>query len=73
MTERLIEFVPEKKTVWTIENDSMGMSKMLKDTKFCFFLEKIDNNKTKIVNESYYKPAHFFASVMNALMMKRMP
>ncbi len=72
MTERLIELVPEKKTVWTIENDSMGMSKMLKDTRFCFHLEKLTDNKTKIVNESYYQPAHFFAKIMNALMMKKM-
>lgn len=72
MTERLVELVPEKKTVWTIESDTMGMSKMLKDTRFCFYLEKIADNKTKIVNESYYAPANFIGTIMNALMMKRM-
>lgn len=72
MTERLIELVPEKKTVWTIENDSMGMSKMLKDTRFCFYLEKLADNKTKVVNESYYTPANFFGSVVNVIMMKKM-
>ena len=71
MTEKLIELIPEKKTVWAIENDSMGMSKMLKDTRFCFYLEKLDDNKTKIVNESYYDPATFMAKIMNALMMKK--
>ncbi len=39
MTERLIELVPEKKTVWTIESDTMSTSKMLKETRFCFILE----------------------------------
>src|SRR5215831_20247547 len=48
MTERLIELVPEKKTVWTIENDTMGMSKMLKGTRFCFILEKLNENKTRV-------------------------
>src|SRR6202007_677230 len=57
MTEKLVELVPEKKTVWVIESDSMGMSKMLKDPRFCFYLEKLDDNKTKIINESYYEPA----------------
>lgn len=71
MTEKLIELVPEKKTVWAIENDTMGMSKMLKDTRFCFYLEKIDDYKTKIVNESYYEPANFMVKIINALMMKR--
>ncbi len=71
MTERLIELVPEEKTVWTIENDNMGMSKMLKETRFCFFLEKIDENKTRVVNESHYDPANLFVGIMNALVMKR--
>jgi carbon monoxide dehydrogenase subunit G len=72
MTEKLIECVPEQKTVWAIENDTMGMSKMLKNTRFCFYLEKIEENKTKIINESYYEPATFMAKLMNAFMMKKM-
>jgi len=71
MTEKLIELVPEKKTVWAIESDTMGMSKMLKDPRFCFYLEKLDDNKTKIVNESYYQPANFMVKIMNVLMMKK--
>jgi hypothetical protein len=71
MTEKLIELVPEKKTVWAIENDSMGMGKMLKDPRFCFCLEKLGDNKTKIINESYYQPANFMVKIMNTLMMKK--
>jgi hypothetical protein len=71
MTEKLVELVPEKKTVWAIENDTMGMSKMIKDPRFCFYLEKIDDNKTKLINESYYQPANFMVKIMNALMMKK--
>lgn len=71
MTERLLELVPESKTVWTIENDTMGMSKMLKNTRFCFNLEKLGNDKTRLVNESYYEPANFIAKLMNGLMMKK--
>ena len=71
MTEKLIELVPEKKTVWAIESDSMGMSKMLKDPRFCFYLEKLGDNKTKVINESYYQPANFMVKIMNALMMKK--
>ncbi|MFZ6014675.1 MAG: SRPBCC family protein [Bacteroidota bacterium] len=72
MTERLIEFLPEKKTVWTIESDTMGMSKMLKDTRFCFTLEKVDDTSTRVVSETYYQPANLLARVMNGLMMKKM-
>lgn len=72
MIERLIQLVPERKTVWTIENDSMGMSRMLKDTRFCFHLEKTGVNKTKLINESYYATVGFAGLILNALMMKRM-
>lgn len=72
MTEKLIEFVPEKKTVWAIQSDTMGMSKMLKDTKFVFNLEKISDSKTKVVNETFYQPANLIAKIMNTLMMKKM-
>src|SRR5207302_7319246 len=71
MTEKLIELVPEKKTVWTIESDTMGMSKMLKDPRFCFYLEKLDDNKTRIINESYYQPANLIVKIMNGLMIKK--
>lgn len=71
MTERLVELVPEKKTVWTIESDSMGMSKMLVDPRFCFYLEKLDENRTKVINESYYKPGNALVRIINALVMKK--
>lgn len=71
MTERLVELVPGKKTAWTVENDNMGMSKMLRETRFCFILEKINETTTKIINESYYQPANLFVTVMNSLIMKR--
>ena len=71
MTERLVELVHENKTVWVIESDSMGMSKMLKNPRFCFYVEKVGDNKTKIVNESYYEPANAMVRIMNALFMKK--
>ena len=72
MKERLIELVPETKTVWTIESDSMGTGKMLKDTRFVFKLERIGNDRTKLTSETYYQPVSFMARLMNSLMLKRM-
>jgi len=69
-TEKLIEMVPEKKTVWTIENDTMGMSKMLKDNRFVMNLEKLSENETKVTSETFYEPANFVAKIMSALMIK---
>jgi carbon monoxide dehydrogenase subunit G len=72
MTERLIELVPEKKTVWTIVSDSLGMSKMLTDTRFVFYLDRINDTTTHLSNETYYLPANLFARLMNELVIKRM-
>jgi len=71
-TERLVELVPEKKTVWSLENDTLGMTKMLKDTRFCFTLEKLSDSSTKVVNETYYDPANVVSRIMNGLMIKKM-
>jgi len=71
MTERLIELVPERKTVWLLENDTMGMSKMLRNTRFVFLLERIDEGRTKVVNETHYEPANLAARILNAVMMRK--
>jgi len=71
-TEKLIELIPEKKTVWTIENDTMGMGKMLKDTRFVTDLEKLDDNKTKVTSETYYQAVNIIGRIMGALMVKPM-
>lgn len=72
VTEKLLELIPEQRTVWTIENDTMGMSKMLKDTRFVFNLEKLGEHQTKVISETYYQPANLMAKIMNGLMMKKM-
>ena len=69
--ERLIELVPEKKTVWTIENDTMGMSKILKNNRFVISLEQLADNKTKVTNETYYQPANLIGRIMSGLIIKR--
>ena len=72
MVERLIELVPQKKTVWAIESDTMGMSRMLCDTRFVFKLEQLNEKQTKVINETYYQPTNLVAKIVNGLMMKRM-
>jgi carbon monoxide dehydrogenase subunit G len=72
VTERLVELEPERKTVWAIESDDMGMGKMLKDARFYFYLEKISDRQTKVISETWYQPANLIAAIMNGLMMKKM-
>jgi len=72
ITEKLVEYVPERKTVWALQSDTMGMSRMLRDTRFCFTLERISDTQTKVTNETWYEPSSLIARIMNGLMMKRM-
>ena len=72
LVERLVELVPQKRTVWEMESDDMGLSKMLKNVRYHFTLEKVNDTRSRLTAESYYEPATFFGSIMNALMMKRM-
>ena len=62
MTEKLIELIPDTKTVWTIESDTMGMKRMMHDARFVFQLEKTGD----------YQPAHWLAAILNRLVMQRM-
>lgn len=72
MTERMIEIAPNKRTVWTIEHDTMGMCEMLNGTRFIFNLERLDEKRTRVISETHYTPANLMAHIMNALMMRRM-
>jgi uncharacterized protein YndB with AHSA1/START domain len=72
MTERLIELIPDHKTVWAIESDTMGMKKMMKDARFVFNLEQTDEGKVKVISETFYQPGNFMARLLNGIMMKKM-
>jgi len=71
-TEQMIEFEPERKTVWTIVSDDMGMGKMLKDARFCFYLQPAGDNRTKVVNETWYEPGNLLARIMSPLVIRKM-
>ena len=64
MVERMVELVPQ--------SDTMGMSRMLRETRFVFNLEKLTDNETVVVTETFYEPNNFFATILNKLIMKRM-
>mgnify|MGYP002147216746 CR=1 FL=1 len=69
--EKMIEFVPEEKTVWAMESDTMGMTKMLSNARFVFKLEKLGESTTRVINETYYQPGNLIAKIMNGIMIKK--
>jgi hypothetical protein len=72
ITERLVEYVPEARTVWKVESETMGMSRMMKDTRFFLRLEMLTGSSTKIIGETHYTPANLLARIMNGLVMRKM-
>jgi hypothetical protein len=72
IVEKLVEFVPEKRTVWEVQSDTMGMKKMLKDIRFFFVLARVSDSTTKVTAETHYTPGNWVIGIMNRLMMRKM-
>lgn len=72
MEERCIALMPNQKTVWSLEKDTIGFTKMMRDITFTFTLKSINVASTSVTNETAYTPRNLFARLMNSLMMKGM-
>jgi hypothetical protein len=72
LQEKLVEFIPNKSTVWQHIEDDMGMSKMMRNITYKFELIDTGGSSTKIISESYYEPANAVAKVINPIVIKRM-
>ncbi|HEY3234391.1 MAG TPA: SRPBCC family protein, partial [Polyangiaceae bacterium] len=71
VAERCAEFVPGERIAWVMIDDSFGFGKMFADMGFSFTLETLDERRTLIRNESFYRPRNLMARLMSALMMRR--
>jgi len=71
VTEKCIDCVPNKRIAWLLVKDTLGFNKMLEDFSFSFELIEKGENKTLVVNESFFKPKNFMAKIMVWLMIKR--
>lgn len=68
--ERRSEEIPRKKISFTLEEESLGMSKVVSDWVGTFDLESLGPTKTKTILSLKYHPKGLFGKIMNAIMMK---
>ena len=71
VAERCAEFLPCKRIAWVMTEDSFGFGKMFADMGFSFTLEALDEQRTLVRNDSFYRPLNWVARVMSALVMRR--
>ena len=71
VAERCVELVPRERIAWVMIEDSFGFGKMFADMGFSFTLRSIDERRTLVRNESFYRPLGLVARVMSTLMMRR--
>lgn len=72
MEEKCLELVPYERTVWQLEKDNVGFTKMMDNIRFYFHLKANGPNSTFVANETHYAPRHFIAALMNSIMMRKM-
>jgi hypothetical protein len=71
MVERCVESVPERRLRHTVEDDSLGFTKMFRDYSFTLELEQCAENATLVTCETFYSPRGIFPSLINAMLMRR--
>lgn len=71
MVERCLESVPERRLRHTVEDDSLGFTKMFRDYSFTLELEPRAEDATLVTCETFYEPRGIFPSLMNAMLMRR--
>jgi len=71
MTERCVEFEPERRAGYVVDEDSMGFGRMFADYGFTMTLEDGPNGGCIARTDTYYTPRNPLFGLMNVLMMRR--
>jgi uncharacterized protein YndB with AHSA1/START domain len=71
MVERCVEAVPETRASFLVVDDSFGFNKMLTNYGFTVHFTATTSERTEVLIETFYTPAHPIATVLNKLIMRR--
>jgi uncharacterized protein YndB with AHSA1/START domain len=69
--ERCLECVPGRRLAHTIESDSFGFSRFLRDFWFAFDLEAERADRTIVRVETHYEPGNLVGRLMSVVAMRR--
>jgi len=69
--ERCVESTPQRRLAHSIECDSFGFSRFLRDFWFAFALEPTAGDRTIVRVETHYEPRNLAGRIMSAVAIRR--
>lgn len=71
MTERCVEFVPNSRASYVVDEDTLGFDRMLVDYGFTITLDPRSDRTTALRIDTYYTPRNPLYALVNRLLLRR--
>jgi hypothetical protein len=71
MTERCVEFVPNRRAGYVVDDDTLGFQRMLLDYGFTITLDSRSDRTTALRIDTYYTPRNPLYALLNRLVLRR--
>jgi Polyketide cyclase / dehydrase and lipid transport len=71
MTERCVEFLPNRRASYVVDDDTLGFNRMLVDYGFTITLEPRSDRTTALRIDTYYTPRNALYALLNQLLLRR--
>jgi uncharacterized protein YndB with AHSA1/START domain len=71
MTERCVEFVPDRRASYVVDDDTLGFTRMLVDYGFTITLDARSDRTTALRIDTYYTPRNPLSALLNRLLLRR--
>jgi hypothetical protein len=70
MTERCVEFLPNRRASYVVDDDTLGFNRMLVDYGFTITLEPRSDRTTALRIDTYYTPRNALYALLNQLLLR---
>jgi Polyketide cyclase / dehydrase and lipid transport len=71
MTERCVEFLPNRRAAYVVDDDTLGFHRMLLDYGFTITLDPRSDQTTALRIDTYYTPRNPLYGLLNRLLLRR--
>jgi uncharacterized protein YndB with AHSA1/START domain len=70
MTERCVEFIPNRRASYVVDDDTLGFQRMLVDYGFTITLDPLSSRTTALRIDTYYTPRNPLYGLLNRLVLR---
>jgi hypothetical protein len=71
MTERCVEFIPNRRASYVVDDDTLGFQRMLVDYGFTITLDPLSDRATALRIDTYYTPRSPLYGLLNRLLLRQ--